>query len=55
MEKFEAPVGLDNAELDAVAGGIFNDVNVVQAFALINSNSNTITDSSSSDNEVADV
>jgi len=53
MEKFEAPVELDNVELDAVAGGIFNDINVVQAFVLYNSNNNTVTDSSTSDNEAA--
>jgi hypothetical protein len=28
MEKFEAPVELDDIELDAVAGGILNDINV---------------------------
>jgi hypothetical protein len=49
MEKFEAPVELDDVELDAVAGGILNDINI----AAVNLNSAGATayvvDNSSSD------
>jgi hypothetical protein len=31
MERFGAPVELDDVELDAVAGGILNDINFVAA------------------------
>jgi hypothetical protein len=37
MEKFEAPIELDDVELDAVAGGIFNDINLVFAVVVLNS------------------
>jgi hypothetical protein len=36
MEKFEAPIELDDVELDAVAGGIFNDINLIFAVVVVN-------------------
>jgi hypothetical protein len=54
MEKFEAPIELDDVELDAVAGGILNDINfVVGVAAVLNSDDSIarvrITDNSTSD------
>jgi hypothetical protein len=49
MEKFEAPIELNDVELDAVAGGILNDINI--AAVVFNSVGSTayIVDNSSSD------
>jgi hypothetical protein len=59
MEKFEAPVELDDIELDAVAGGILNDINFIVLAAVVNSTGSTATtegdsivDNSTSDTDV---
>jgi hypothetical protein len=54
MEKFEAPIELDDVELDAVAGGIFNDINLVFAVVVLNSRDVDIDieDSSTSDTDI---
>jgi hypothetical protein len=49
MEKFEAPIELDDVELDAVAGGLFNDINIVAAVVNSYNSSANIVDNSSSD------
>jgi hypothetical protein len=57
MEKFEAPIELDDVELDAVAGGIFNDINLVFAVVVLNSRDVDIDieDSSTSDTDIPPV
>ena len=53
MEKFEAPIELDDVELDAVAGGILNDLNFVGSVVFnstgVNVAKSGIVDNSSSD------
>jgi hypothetical protein len=54
MENFEAPVELNDDELKAVAGGLFNDINFVAAVVNSQNSHASIVDNSSSDNEVPD-
>jgi hypothetical protein len=54
MEKFETPVELDDIELDAVAGGILNDINFIVAAVVVNSNASTATAGSIVDNSTSD-
>jgi hypothetical protein len=49
-EKFEAPVELDDVELDAVAGGLQNDINFV--VAVVNARGVRIVDRSRSDTDI---
>jgi hypothetical protein len=54
MEKFKAPVELDDIELDAVAGGLFNDINIIVAAVVVNSEDVTATAGSIVDNSTSD-
>jgi hypothetical protein len=54
MEKFKAPVELDDIELDAVAGGLFNDINIIVAAVVVNSEDVTATAGSIIDNSTSD-
>jgi hypothetical protein len=51
VELFEAPVELNDDELKAVAGGLFNDINIIAAVVNSVNSSAAIVDNSSSDLE----
>jgi hypothetical protein len=51
VELFEAPVELNDDELKAVAGGLFNDINIAAIVVNSHNSSAAIVDNSSSDLE----